>query len=143
MRPEARYPGGFEQLAKPDAAHQLWGGSCRQPVLSLFANPLNTRILRAHAAGPQRLAELHGKIGCPAQTTLRAALANLARSGRWKAAAGAPLRGRNRAEPAGEEMLFVARLRAGWRAGPTARSLSTANRRKASSKRWPVAGARP
>ena len=45
-------------------------------VLSLFENPLNARILRAHAAGPQRLAELPAKMVAP-PTTLRAALSNL------------------------------------------------------------------
>jgi len=43
-------------------------------VLEMFESPLNTRILRAHADGPQRLAELQEKVGWSAQTTVRAAI---------------------------------------------------------------------
>ena len=46
-------------------------------VLGVFENPLNTRVLRAHADGPQRLADLQEKVGWSAQTTVRAAVASL------------------------------------------------------------------
>lgn len=46
-------------------------------VLSIFENPLNTRVLRAHREGPQRLADLQEQISWSAQSTLRAVLGGL------------------------------------------------------------------
>jgi DNA-binding HxlR family transcriptional regulator len=46
-------------------------------VLSVFAHPLNTKILRAHKDGARRLAELEARTGFPARTTLRAAVVAL------------------------------------------------------------------
>lgn len=46
-------------------------------VLSLLSNPLNAMVLRTHAEGPQRLAEVREKSGNPARTTLRAAVTSL------------------------------------------------------------------
>jgi DNA-binding HxlR family transcriptional regulator len=88
-------------------------------VLSLFANPLNARLLRAHAAGPQRLAELPDKIGSPAPTTLRAALANLREVGALdkRARGGSHFAVENELTPAGREMLFVADVVERWLAG--------------------------
>jgi DNA-binding HxlR family transcriptional regulator len=79
-------------------------------VLSVFENPLNTRILRAHADGPQRLAELQEKIGWSAQTTVRAAVSNLRSLGALtKQTVGkSPYAVATTLNPAGEEMLFVA-----------------------------------
>ena len=50
-------------------------------VLEIFENPLNARVLRAHAEGACRLAELQERIGRPAQTTTRAAVAGLCQIG--------------------------------------------------------------
>jgi DNA-binding HxlR family transcriptional regulator len=50
-------------------------------VLSVFENPLNTRILRAHIGGPKRLAELQTQVGWSAQSTVRAAVTNLCEVG--------------------------------------------------------------
>lgn len=85
-------------------------------VLSIFENPLNTRILRAHAAGPQRLNELQEKVGWCAQTTMRAAVANLRRLGALvKQTIGtSPYAVATALSPAGEEMLFVADRVEAW-----------------------------
>jgi DNA-binding HxlR family transcriptional regulator len=79
-------------------------------VLSVFENPLNTRILRAHADGPQRLAELQEKIGWPAEATLRAAVANLRELGSLskEKACTTPSAIATSLTPAGEDMLCVA-----------------------------------
>jgi len=79
-------------------------------VLSVFENPLNTRILRAHAEGPQRLSELQEKVGWSAQTTVRVALANLCEIGALtkQAVAESPYAVATVLTPAGEEMLSVA-----------------------------------
>lgn len=79
-------------------------------VLSVFENPLNARILRAHASGPQRLAELQERVGWSAQTTVRAALANLRQLGVLvkEVVGNSPHAVATELTPAGEEMLFVA-----------------------------------
>jgi len=79
-------------------------------VLSVFENPLNARILRAHADGPQRLAELQEKIAWSAQTTVRAALSNLRGLGALtkRTVGNSPHAVATALSPAGEEMLFVA-----------------------------------
>ena len=46
-------------------------------VLSVFENPLNTRILRAHGDGPQRLAGLQKRLGWAAESTVRATVSSL------------------------------------------------------------------
>jgi len=78
-------------------------------LLSLFANPLNTRILRVHLDGPMRLSELHERIGWSAHTTLRAAVTNLRKVGALEKGGGEnrPL-APTTLTPAGEEMLLVA-----------------------------------
>jgi DNA-binding HxlR family transcriptional regulator len=50
-------------------------------VLTILANPLHVRILRAHAEGALRATELNERTGWPAQTTLRAAVGNLRDAG--------------------------------------------------------------
>jgi DNA-binding HxlR family transcriptional regulator len=85
-------------------------------VLGVFENPLNTRVLRAHADGPQRLAELQEKVGWSAQTTVRAAVANLCELGALTKQATS---GSNRAKATeltagGREMLFVAEEVEAW-----------------------------
>ena len=79
-------------------------------VLSVFENPLNARILRAHADGPQRLAELQEKIGLSAQTTVRAAVSNLRGLGALtkQTVGNSPHAVATTLSPVGEEMLFVA-----------------------------------
>jgi DNA-binding HxlR family transcriptional regulator len=100
-----------QQMAMPDVTAlpdaEVRAGS---RVLALFENPLNARILRAHVDGPKRLGELQESLGRSAQTTVRAAVANLCavgalskRSGGDSANAVATMLTR-----AGEEMLFVA-----------------------------------
>ncbi len=85
-------------------------------VLALFANPLNARILRAHADGPLRLAQLHEKIGWAAPTTLRAALTHLGEIGALDRpeAGGSRFAVENELTPAGREMLFVAEVVEAW-----------------------------
>jgi DNA-binding HxlR family transcriptional regulator len=85
-------------------------------VLSVFENPLNTRVLRAHADGPQRLAQLQERIGWPAQSTVRAAVSNLRNVGALtKQAVGkSPYAVATKLSAAGEEMLFVADEVAAW-----------------------------
>jgi len=85
-------------------------------VLSLFANPLNLQVLRAHADGPLRLAELHATINWAAQTTLRAAVANLRELGALKKRklGGMPHGVVTELTPAGEELLYVAEVLEAW-----------------------------
>jgi DNA-binding HxlR family transcriptional regulator len=79
-------------------------------VLSLFQNPLNTRILRAHVEGPKRLGELRESVGRSAQTTVRAAVAHLRKIGALsrRPVGDSPSAVATALSPAGEEMLFVA-----------------------------------
>jgi DNA-binding HxlR family transcriptional regulator len=85
-------------------------------VLSVFENPLNTRILRAHAGGPQRLAELQERVGWSAETTLRVALSNLREAGALikQTTDDPPYAVATALSPAGEEMLFVADAIEAW-----------------------------
>jgi DNA-binding HxlR family transcriptional regulator len=98
-------------MAMPDASttdgDEIRAGS---RVLGIFENPLNTRMLRAHAAGPQRLGELQEKVGWSAQTTVRAAVANLRELGALTKQATNDSSHAMATEltPAGREMLFVA-----------------------------------
>lgn len=79
-------------------------------VLAVFEHPLNTRILRAHADGPQRLTELQEKISWSAQTTVRAAVSNLRGIGALskERVGNKPHAIATALTSAGEEMLFVA-----------------------------------
>jgi DNA-binding HxlR family transcriptional regulator len=85
-------------------------------VLSVFENPLNTRILRAHADGPHRLAELQEKIGWSAQTTVRVAVSNLCEIGALtkQTVNSSPHAVATDLSPAGDEMLFVADVIEAW-----------------------------
>ncbi len=85
-------------------------------VLAIFENPLNTRILRAHAEGPHRLAELQEKIGWSAQTTVRVAVANLREAGALnkQTVGSSPYAVATELSPAGKEMLFVADVIEAW-----------------------------
>ena len=78
-------------------------------ILSLFANPLNTEVLRAHADGPQRLGHLHRRLDWAAEATLRGSVASLRQAGalekrRTEGARNAVATGLT---CAGEEMLAV------------------------------------
>jgi DNA-binding HxlR family transcriptional regulator len=79
-------------------------------VLSVFENPLNARVLRAHATGPLRLTELQDRIGWSAQTTLRAAVSGLGAIGALakQTVGDSPYAVATALTPAGEEMLLVA-----------------------------------
>jgi DNA-binding HxlR family transcriptional regulator len=85
-------------------------------VLSLFANPLHARVLRAHVDGPQRLAEVHEGIGWSAHTTLRAAITNLRKLGALDKREVGVSRYAVATEltPAGEEVLFAADVVERW-----------------------------
>lgn len=50
-------------------------------ALALFVNPLNARVLRAHAGAPRRLSDVQEAIGWAAESTLRTAIANLCELG--------------------------------------------------------------
>ena len=79
-------------------------------MLAVFESPLNGRVLRAHAEGPCRLVELQERIGRTAQTTVRAAVANLLEIGalRKRAVGQSSYAVATELSEAGEEMLFVA-----------------------------------
>jgi DNA-binding HxlR family transcriptional regulator len=79
-------------------------------VLSILENPLNTRVLRAHADGPKRLAELQQKVGWSASTTLRAAVSYLCELGALikQKVCDSPYAVATALSPLGDEMLLVA-----------------------------------
>jgi DNA-binding HxlR family transcriptional regulator len=85
-------------------------------VLGIFENPLNARVLRAHVEGPCRLVELQERIGRTAQTTVRAAVANLLEIGalRRESVGESSYAVATRLTAAGEEMLFVADTVEAW-----------------------------
>jgi DNA-binding HxlR family transcriptional regulator len=85
-------------------------------VLSVFENPLNTRILRAHTDGPHRLAELQERIGWSAQTTVRVAVSNLCEIGALtkQTVNSSPHAVATDLSPAGDEILFVADVIEAW-----------------------------
>jgi DNA-binding HxlR family transcriptional regulator len=96
-------------------------------VLSLFENPLNTRILRAHVDGPRRFAELQQLLTPTAPSTIRAAVTNLRTKGalsRCSARDSASAATATALSRAGEEMLLVAAEVEAWLArcpaGPVA-----------------------
>jgi DNA-binding HxlR family transcriptional regulator len=113
-------------LATPEAIASNNGNvraGCR--VLSLFANPLTARILRAHRDGPLRLSALHKQIGWSPHTTLRAAVGNLCEVGALQKDGGhtrpsAP----TSLTPAGEEMIEVADAIERWLAAAPAGPIS-------------------
>lgn len=85
-------------------------------MLSLFANPLNTRILRAHADGPRRLAEMREEFDWTPEATIRAAAKGLV-------TVGALTKGRERGSKrgvitalttAGAEMIAVSEQLEAW-----------------------------
>ncbi|HEX5927871.1 MAG TPA: hypothetical protein VFY48_00575 [Solirubrobacterales bacterium] len=98
-------------MATPDASAST-NGTVRagSHVLSLFANPLTARILRAHTSGPLRLSALHTQIGWSPHTTLRAAVNNLCKVGALEKGGNGDTRPSAATEltPAGEEMILVA-----------------------------------
>ena len=79
-------------------------------VLTLLANPLHSRILRAHQSGALRATELNEKTEWPAQTTLRAAVTKLRRRGLLdrRELSGMPYGVATELTPVGHEVLFVA-----------------------------------
>jgi DNA-binding HxlR family transcriptional regulator len=85
-------------------------------VLRLVGNPVNTRVLRAHAEQPRQVAKLHAEIGWAAQTTLRASVAGLRKVGALvRETSGSTVYGsRNRITPVGEELLGVAAVLETW-----------------------------
>jgi DNA-binding HxlR family transcriptional regulator len=85
-------------------------------VLRLVGNPVNTRVLRAHAEQPRQVAKLHTEIGWAAQTTLRASVAGLREVGALERETNGDsvYASRNRITPAGEELLLVADVMEKW-----------------------------
>jgi DNA-binding HxlR family transcriptional regulator len=85
-------------------------------VLTILANPLHVRILRAHDSGALRATELNEKTGWPAQTTLRAAVTNLREAGLLdrREVSSMPLGVATELTPAGREMLFAADIIERW-----------------------------
>jgi DNA-binding HxlR family transcriptional regulator len=85
-------------------------------VLAVFENPLNARILRAHGEGSLRPAELRERVGSPAPTTVRAAVASLVEVGALsKQSVGDSGHAVSTAlSSTGEEILFVADVVEAW-----------------------------
>lgn len=79
-------------------------------LLSLFANPLTARIIRAHADGPLRLSALHDRISWSPHTTLRAAVGNLCSVGALEKGTDGDRRpsAATALTPAGKELIAVA-----------------------------------
>jgi DNA-binding HxlR family transcriptional regulator len=99
----------------PEAVHEeeVRAGS---RALALFVNPLNSRILRAHRDGPQRLSDVQEAIGWAAESTLRTAISNLCRVGaiEKQQVSNSPRAVATSLSGAGEEMLFVASVLEDW-----------------------------
>lgn len=85
-------------------------------ALRLVGNPINVRVLRAHAEQPRQVAKLQAEIEWAAQTTLRAAVTGLRDAGALvRESIGATSYGSsNRITPAGEELLRVADALERW-----------------------------
>jgi DNA-binding HxlR family transcriptional regulator len=84
-------------------------------VLSLFVNPLNAEVLRAHVGAPQRVSKLSERIDWAAETTLRTAVATLFDAGALaKSKRGSSYAVQHQLTPAGEEMLLVAEVLEAW-----------------------------
>lgn len=98
-------------MAGPNATASIEGEvRAGSRVLAVFENPLNARVLRAHVDGPCRLNELQEKAGWAAQTTVRAAIANLCELGALerRSTDDSSHGVATELSSAGEEMLFVA-----------------------------------
>jgi DNA-binding HxlR family transcriptional regulator len=104
-------------MAAPDAT-ALTGEEVRagSHVLSIFENPLNARILRAHADGPLRFSGLQQRVAWAAQSTLRVAISNLCDLGALtkRPADDSPHALTTALTDAGKEMLFVADELEAW-----------------------------
>jgi DNA-binding HxlR family transcriptional regulator len=100
-------------LVVPELEEEVRAGS---RVLSLFANPLNFRVLRAYSEGPKRLSEVRELVGWPADSTLRTVNANLCEVGAIaRVEQPGQIRGAMTAlSPAGEELLAVADALQAW-----------------------------
>ena len=85
-------------------------------MLTLLANPLHGRILRAHAEGPLRMSELVDRAELPPQTTLRAALATLREAGFLgrREVTRMPYGVATELTEAGREALFALEVVEGW-----------------------------
>lgn len=85
-------------------------------VLTLLANPLHVRILRAHEARALRIAEVEEATGLPATTTLRTAINNLSDAGLLERQhpSATPHVVATALTEAGHETLFVARTIESW-----------------------------
>ncbi len=131
MLPEGPFnrPRGYPErrLATPEAIAST-NGEVRagSHVLSLFANPLTGRILRAHAAGPLRLSALHEQIGWSPHTTLRAAVNNLCGVGALEKGGNGDRRpsAATALTPTGREMIAVADAVERWLAAAPAGPIS-------------------
>jgi DNA-binding HxlR family transcriptional regulator len=117
-------------LAAPEAIAST-NGKVRagSRVLSLFANPLTAKILRAHTEGPLRLSALHRQIGWSPHTTLRAAVNNLCEVGALQKGAdgGSRPSAATGLTPAGEEMIDVADAIDRWLAAAPAGPISASS----------------
>ena len=85
-------------------------------MLALFENPLNVKVLRAHAEGPLRLVELQELVGWSAEASVRGAIKNLQECG---GLVKQPAEGQSNAVatalgPAGKDLLTVADVLEGW-----------------------------
>jgi DNA-binding HxlR family transcriptional regulator len=85
-------------------------------VLTILANPLHVRILRAHEQDALRATDLNEKTGWPAQTTLRAAVRNLRDAGLLTRCevARTPFAVATELTAGGREALFVADVIERW-----------------------------
>lgn len=85
-------------------------------MLSVFANPLNTAVLRAHAPGPQRLGMLKDEINWAAEATIRGSISVLRDIGALEKRSTDEARNAVATvlTPAGEEMLAVPKSLEDW-----------------------------
>lgn len=90
-----------------NAAGGLRAGS---RALSLLANPLNTEVLRVHLDGPQRLYGVQAAVELSAESTVRAAIANLCEAEALvrESVGVSPRAALTSLSPAGRELLFLA-----------------------------------
>lgn len=99
-------------MSEKEAGRQRAGSR----ALSLFANPLNAAVLRAHLGGPQRLFEVQAAVGSTAESTVRAAIANLCdvRALERASSGGSPRAAITELTSAGEDLLFLADELEAW-----------------------------
>lgn len=85
-------------------------------VLLLFKNPLTMQILRMHAEGPQRLANLEEQLNWTAPTTIRVLIRSLCEIGalQKREVASFPHAVASELTAAGQELLFVADQVEAW-----------------------------